>query len=424
MEWTITMNAKEIERKRQIEQILDKRISQREAGEILGISGRQMRRLLRGYREKGVEGLVSKHRGRSSNHHISEDKIEEVQKFIHDPVTEGFGPSFMAEKLAEQKEIKISKESMRQIMIAAGLHHPKPRKPGVVHFARERRISRGELVQIDGSEHAWLEKRGPKASLLLFIDDATSEILAARFVAEESYFSYGNLCQSYFREIGLPRTFYSDRFSVFRDNHHKDLAVEAVTQFQRALNTLEVGLICANSPQAKGRVERANETCQDRLVKELRLRGICTYQEANRYLPEFIQSYNAKFAVVPSSHLDLHRPLDLTWNLAFIFSVHDTRIITKTLQIHFDRNVYQIVTRHPAYFYAKQEVLITCDQAGQVSAWLDGRKLVLQPIKTNPKQGMLVSSKSNNSKAHPPVYNHPWKTYGKKLNGNPIPMTQ
>ena len=121
-------------------------------------------------------------------------------------------------------------------------------------------------------------------------------------------------------------------------------------------------------------------------MKELRLRGINTYEEGNNYLPEFIQSYNAKFAVVPSSHVDLHRPLDLTRDLDFIFSVHDTRIITKTLQFHLERVVYQVVSHHPAYFFTKQEVLITCDQFAQVSAWLDGRKLVLQTIKTQPKQ--------------------------------------
>ncbi len=157
------------------------------------------------------------------------------------------------------------------MMIEAGVWKAKVKKKAEPHYARPRRKHRGELVQIDGSEHAWLEDRGPKATLLVFVDDATSQILAAEFVPEESFFSYGNLCQRYFREHGLPKAFYSDRFSVFRVNRREKLRYEPVTQFQRALSVLDTELICANSPQAKGRVERANQTLQDRLIKEMRL---------------------------------------------------------------------------------------------------------------------------------------------------------
>jgi hypothetical protein len=216
-------------------------------------------------------------------------------------------------------------------------------------------------VQIDGSEHAWLEERGPKASLLVFVDDATSEILAAKFVPEESFFGYGDLRKRYFREHGLPNAFYSDRFSVFRDNHKENVSEEPVNQFQRALTTLDIELICANSPQAKGRVERANETLQDRLIKEMRLLGISDYALANQYLPEFIRDYNHRFAVVPSSDLNCHCPLDKTLDLDFLFSIHDFRIITKTLLIHYANKDYQIVTKRSAYYYANQEVLITCE---------------------------------------------------------------
>jgi hypothetical protein len=248
-------------------------------------------------------------------------------------------------------------------------------------------------------------------------------MLAGEFVPEESYFSYGDLCKRYFQEHGLPRTFYSDRFSVFRSNRKENLSDEPVTQFQRALSGLEIELICANSPQAKGRVERANQTLQDRLIKEMRLLGISTYAQANQYLPEFIREYNFRFAVQPGSHLDFHRKLDQELDLDFLFAIHDFRVISKTLLIHFGGKVHQIVTKHPAWYYAKQDVLITCESSGFVSAWFHGDQLQLQEIEIRPKQGAVVSSKSAQSTPLPPAYDHPWRTYGKKLNGKPVLTT-
>jgi len=193
-------------------------------------------------------------------------------------------------------------------------------------------------------------------------------MLEAEFVPEESFFSYGNLCQRYFREHGLPKAFYSDRFSVFRVNRRGNLRYEPVTQFQRALSVLDVELICANSPQAKGRVERANQTLQDRLIKEMRLLGINDYEQANAFLSHFMRDYNRKFAASPALSLDFHQPLDETHDLAFLFAIHDFSKVTKSLQINFAGRVYQIVTTLPAYFYADQEVLITYNAFGSVSA--------------------------------------------------------
>lgn len=197
------------------------------------------------------------------------------------PMLRDFGPTLMADKLEQMEGICLSKETVRCLMIDIGIHQAKTRKPVRIHRLCERPACRGELVQIDESKHAWSEDRAKKASLLVFIDDATSELLALELVEEESFFAYGEVCKRYFREVGLPISFYSDRFSVFRTNRSKKLAYEPVTQFQRALSGLDVKLICASSPEAKGRVERANATLQDRLIKEMRLRNICTYAEAN-----------------------------------------------------------------------------------------------------------------------------------------------
>jgi transposase len=414
------MNAQELACKAEIERVEEKRTSQKDASARLGISERQFRRKLRRYRLEGVVGLVSRKRGVPSNRKTEEAIREIVEDFINDPLVKGFGPTLMAEKLEEIKAIRLSKETVRKMMIEAGVWKAKVKKKAEPHYARPRRMHRGELVQIDGSEHAWLEDRGPKATLLVFVDDATSQILEAEFVPEESFFSYGNLCQRYFREHGLPQAFYSDRFSVFRVNRRDNLRYEPVTQFQRAVSALGIELICANSPQAKGRVERANQTLQDRLVKEMRLLGISDYEQANAFLPQFIRAYNRKFAVSPASSLDFHQPLDDTLDLPFLFSIHDFRKVTKTLQIHYAGNTYQIVTRHPAYYYADQEVLITCDASGSVSAWFHGNPLILEEVGTRSKQAAVVSSKSENTNPLPPAYDHPWRTYGKKINGKPV----
>jgi len=327
-------------------------------------------------------------------------KRQAIVAFMDDPIFEGFGPTLMKEKLEEVKGMHVSKETMRQIMIEEGKYQPKTKRKNTPHPQRERRYRRGELVQIDGSYHAWLEERGPKACLLLFVDDATSEVLAAEFVEHESFFAYGKLCKSYFQKVGIPVAFYSDKFSVFRVNaqNHKD----AITQFGRAVDTLGIQLICANSPQAKGRVERANQTFQDRLVKELRFRHINNYQDANAYLPTFIHFYNHKFAVLPRSAGDVHIPLDPTIDLDFLFSIHDYRTISKDLHIQFNNVIYQIITTRPPQHLIGREVLVVQNQSDEISAYLNHQLLSLQVFHKQPKQAQIVSAKSLNPRSYSP----------------------
>jgi transposase len=417
MKWTITMTQEELNRKTVIEQANDKRITQKEGAARLGTSERHFRRLLFRYRKQGDIGLVSQQRGKPGHRRLKEEKRKVIEEFIQEPRLEDFGPTLMAEKLEEYTGIQICKETMRQVMIEAGLHQARSRRFEKAHPERERRERRGELVQIDGSLHAWLEDRAPKACLILFVDDATSEVLVARFVDQESYFAYGTVCKAYFRSVGVPVAFYSDKFSVFKVNNPH---VDAVTQFNRAITQLGIHLYCASSPQAKGRVERANETFQDRLVKELRLRDIHTYQAANSYLPEFLQFYNRKFAVLPRSTRDAHIPLDPSIDLDFLFAIHDTRIISKDLQIQVNHVTYQILTNRPARSLAKREVLVTQDEAGNVAAYLNRQPLALNVLVRQPKLLELVTPKSIDPQVYVPPTNHPWRTYGKKLNGLPV----
>jgi len=219
--------------------------------------------------------------------------------------------------------------------------------------------------------------------------------------------------------VGTPVAFYSDRFSVFRHNQSGAVRKEGVTQFQRALETCGVNLIYANSPQAKDRVERANKTCQDRLVKELRLRNICTCAEANAYLPEFIRAYNSKFAILPASREEDHVAIQSDLDLDFIFSIHDARTITKDLLIHYRGNKYRVLTKRQPVYLAKREVLVTVDSSGLVLAWLDGNPLKLVMIDKYSKPASAVTNKSNVLVPVPPAVDLPWRTYGKKLNDNP-----
>jgi hypothetical protein len=305
-------------------------------------------------------------------------------------------------------------------MIAEGLHQPKLRRKDNVHLLRERRPRRGELVQIDGSYHAWLEDRAEKACLLLFVDDATSEILAAEFVTHESYLTYSKLCKRYFRQYGLPEAFYSDRFSVFRVNRTNVTTTAAQTMFERALQELGIELICASSPQAKGRVERANQTLQDRLVKEMRLAEINDYQQANAFLTEYIPIYNLKFAVQPASSIDSHEPLRPENDLELIFTRRASRKLSKGLSFEYHRMIYQIVTDRPAYALQGRTVTVCEKEDGKIIVLLNQTQLMFKPFMRQPKRNGIASSKDIDRQSFKPAKDHPWRTYGRRINGKPI----
>ncbi len=412
------MTEKELERSKVIHMTNEKRLTQYKGAKRLNISERHFRRLLRRYREKGDAGLVSGHRGKPSSNRMREEKRQSILDLML-TTYQGFGPTLASEKLAERDGIQVSKETLRQILIEEGLHRAKTKKKGKAHPLRERRACRGELVQIDGSYHAWLEDRAEEACLLLFVDDATSQVLAAQFVPHETFFSYAELCKSYFADFGRPQAFYSDKFSVFRVNAPNVTTTEALTQFGRAMHELCIELICADSPQAKGRVERANKTFQDRLVKEMRLKHISNYEQANAFLPTFIGTYNRKFAVLSRSSINAHIPLDKDCDLDWIFSWQDTRIISKDLQIQFKKVIYQIITDRPAYALRKREVIIAQNAAGQITAYLNRKPLDLRIFHRQPKQASVLPAKYLNKPYIPPA-DHPWRSYGNKLNGMPV----
>ena len=419
---TLRMSIKEINRCVILKMADEKQIKQKEGARRVGVSERHFRRLLHNYRKKGAEGIISGHRGRASSNRMPKEKQEKIFNKLKDDY-QGFGPTLASEKLWERDGLKVSKETVRQMMIVEGWHHPKTRKKVKIHPLRERRRQRGELVQIDGSYHAWLEDRAEKACLLLFVDDATSEILAAEFVAHESFLSYASLCKRYFRQHGLPEAFYTDQFSVFRVNQPNVTTTDAKTMFERAMQELGIELICASSPQAKGRIERANQTLQDRLVKEMRLLGINDYQNANVFLAKYLPIYNQKFAVQPTSSVDSHEPLRPENDLEMIFTRRFKRKLSKDLQFQYDRVVYQIQTDRPNYALKGREVIVCVQENGKITVLLNQMALKFKRFIRQPKRNALASSKDIERNDFKPAPDHPWRNYGRKINGKPIPVS-
>ncbi|MGH7210042.1 MAG: ISNCY family transposase, partial [Acetobacteraceae bacterium] len=302
----VSMSQQEFSRLDVLLRVQSGRLRVADACALIGVRRRQVFRLLRGLEQDGATSLLSKRRGQPSNNRLPVEVRTLALSMVRERYAD-FGPTLAAEKLAAHHGCSISRETLRGWMIADCLWKDRRHRLPSPHQPRRRRDCLGELVQIDGSEHAWFEDRGPVCTLLAFVDDATSRLMALRFVASESAFDYFRTTRAYLEMHGKPVAFYSDKHNIFRVNNGE--GGERITQFGRALAALNIDIICANSPQAKGRVERAFGTLQDRLVKELRLEGIATVGAANAWLPEFIASYNAHFGREPTNAKDLHRAL-------------------------------------------------------------------------------------------------------------------
>src|SRR3954469_11915490 len=343
------------------------------AASILGLGPRQVFRLLRRFRAEGASGLASRRRGRPSNRRLPASVREAALAAVRERYAD-FGPTLAAEKLEERHDIRLSRETLRQWMAEAGLWVPRKARRGRVHQPRHRRDCLGELVQIDGCEHPWFEDRGPPCTLLVFVDDATSRLMHLRFVPSESAFAYMAATREYVEAHGKPVAFYSDKHGVFRVNH-PDAAGDGVTQFGRALAELTIAIICANSPQAKGRVERAHETLQDRLVKELRLAGIDTVEAANAFLPAFVADYNARFAKEPRLAEDLHRPPAVQDDLDEALTWREERTVTGSLTLHYNKVLFLLEPSEVARSLARKRVTVHAFPDGRLAIRHKGRDL-------------------------------------------------
>ena len=417
MHEVISMSIKDLDRLRVIDQLAQKQINQQQAADVLGLSRRQIKRIVKAHKLEGPKGVISKKRGKASNRQIPV-ATKELAKTLIEQKYVNFGPTLAHEKLIKDHHLIISVGSIRNLMIANGLWSERKKKKQNIHQLRERRSQEGELVQIDTSPHAWFEERGPKCGLLLAIDDATSKIKVGHFAPVEALWPYFELFHSYMSKHGRMVAIYCDKHGVFRVNREGALSGDGITQFGRAMKELDIKMVFANSPQAKGRIERANRTLQDRLVKELRLRDISSIEEANAFLPEFIEEYNRQFAVIPKNPNNAHRSLLKEHNLELIFTIQTFRTLSKNLMFQYNNTIYQIVPDKTSIALRRAKVSIRENKEGVIEVLYKGRRLEFVAYQEQEKQGEEVDSKRLNQvldeertgkTRYKPAYHHPWK---------------
>ena len=419
------MSQKERDRLRVLDDVSEGRLNQREAARLIGVSTRQIRRILRRYEREGDAGVIHRLRNRKSNRKIPGRVRAAALRRVRERYRD-FGPTLAAEYLEEENGLLVSRETLRRWMIEAGLWTSRQRR--VRHRQwRERKGCFGELVQLDTSIHDWLEGRGESMVLISMIDDATSRLFA-RFFPNDSTATNMRLIWSYLRRFGRPRAIYADKASHFKARREPTPQEalegrEAESQIQRALRELGIQYIAAHSPQAKGRVERSFKTAQDRLIKGMRLEGVKTMEEANRYLTEkFLPLWNRRFGVEPASSADTHRSVE-GYDFKVIFSVQTTRTVANDYTIRHEGNLYQIHTSAIDPGLRRAKVRVEEHLSGQLKIrWRDRylkyRKIDPVRIRERSKRkfpqaatpvGLRPSSVAACAKSSIPPADHPWR---------------
>ncbi|MEI8301624.1 MAG: ISNCY family transposase [Chlamydiota bacterium] len=411
----ITMSNKELDRLFVLQEAGKKRHSNTKLAERLGVSVRQAIRLKNKFNKEGPKGLMSKKVGIPSNNQVPQAQKELVLAFLSQEDHRDFGPTLTHEYLAENQALSVSISSVRSIMIQNGLWRPNEVSKKKIHRLRPRRERKGELIQLDGSEHDWFEGRGPRCSLLVYVDDATSETMHLKFVKSENLWDYFRATEEYILQHGRPEAFYPDKHSVFRVNREGALSGDGLTQFGRAMKELDIELICANSPQAKGRVERKNRDFQNRLVKAMRLAKICDIEAANAFLPSFLERFNQKFAKVPKDPGNAHKPLLSTQQLDRIFCIKDSRHLSKNLTLQYKNVLYQIVVEEKKeYTLRNAHVTILESHSGEIRIEYKGKRLHATAFHKMEARTEVVSAKEliatlKERKRGKPTKKHPWK---------------
>lgn len=360
MEMELKMTLKEANRLTIIKLLSDKKINLKQASKELGLSYRQLIRVWQNYQREGPQGLISKKRNRPSNNQLSKILLQRALELIKEKYLD-YGPTLVKEKLEEKHNLKLAKETLRQLMIKEGIWIAKRSKDKKVHPRRTRRSHFGELEQIDGSYEYWFEDRADKCCLLVCIDDATSNLMQLRFCKAETTQDYLQLVKDYLKQYGRPLAFYSDKHSIFRVNNKKKYEGLFSTKFQSVLKKLHIELICAHSPQAKGRVERANGILQDRLIKELREQNISSIEEGNKFLEQFRLIYNKKFAVEPAKPENAHRRMLAGLNIEQICMMEEERVLSKDLSFQYKTEIYQLESDYTHRLYGKRVQIYELD---------------------------------------------------------------
>lgn len=419
----VILSRKELDRVSILERLERREMGQKDAAKILNRTTRQVRRLQRQYRAQGAAGIASKKRGRPSNHRLADAIREQIPKVIAEHYHD-FGPTLATEKLAERHAIQVSVESVRQLMIEHELWLPQRRRRTQIHRLRPPRPCFGEMIQVDGSPHAWFEDRAPECCLIVFIDDATSRVVAARFYPHETTEAYMAVLRSYLVTYGRPVSIYSDRHSIFRITSPEPRNQGSFTQFGRVLDTLDIEPIHAQSPQAKGRVERVNRTLQDRLVKEMRLAGISSIESANEFLVHYLDGFNRRFAKPPLVDVDAHRKvLHKPHDLDLIFAMQFQRTVSKTLTVQFNNTVYQLTDSNRARRLMRTKVIVCQHFDGHVTLLSAGKSLPYEIYERGHPLPEVVDDKQVNARVErakknqarsgtlTPPPDHPWRKW-------------
>lgn len=368
----VAMTRREFSRLEVVVAIEEGQMAVSRAAELLGLSRRQIFRLLDRFRSVGPNGLASRKRGGVSNNQIRRS-VRQLAMMLVRQYYADFGPTLACEKLRELDDCRVSRETLRKWMIEDGLWLDRRHRPPSVHQPRNRRERAGELIQIDGSTHHWFENRGDKCTLLAFIDDATSRIQHAAFVPSESAFDYMRETRACIEQHGRPIAFYSDKHAIFRVNKPDAGGGTGMTQFGRPLHEINVDILCANSAPAKGRIERCFGTLQDRLVKELRLAEISDREAANAFLSSFIAQHNVRFGKPPRDAIDAHRPMIDDWDLTDVLAWKEDRTVSNALTLQYDKVMFLLEPNEVTL--ARKRVTVFDYPDGRVVIRHEGRDL-------------------------------------------------
>lgn len=414
----IRVSREELKRLEIIHKVIDKKLKQKEAARILSLTTRQVRRIVDKLEKRGDTAIAHRKRGRPSNRKFSERFREEVLELVKGKYHD-FGPTFASEKLLENEGIKVSKETVRQWMIGEHIWIPrKSREIENTHQWRRRKDCSGEMVQTDGSQHDWLEGRGPQITLLGYIDDATNRAFAQFYPAETTEAAMRSF-RMYIERYGIPLSIYFDRNSIYKTTRQPSLDERLKgempkTQFEKVLDILNVEPIHAYSPQAKGRIERLFGTFQDRLIKEMRLAHICNIPEANEFLRTYLPKYNSLFSIPPANLKDLHRSIPEGIDLDWVFALREERTVSNDLTISW-KNRTLILPKH-SISLRRRRVMVIENLKDQIRIWWGNRDLEFEEVtkdtlkqRRKEQQMLLASVERKSSTPYRPAAHHPWR---------------
>jgi hypothetical protein len=398
----------ELKRLHVIQKVLERVIKQVEAAEILSLSGRQIRRIVKRIRSEGDRGIVHQSRGKPSNRRTP-DKVKNNVIRLYRAQYKDFGPTLASEKLLERDGIGISDETLRRWLLEAG-DWKKTRKARGHRRWRERKHYAGEMVQMDGSHHEWFEGRGPWCVLMGYIDDATGKVFG-RFYEYEGTIPAMDSFKRYIQKHGLPMSVYLDRHTTYKSTAKPSIEDELnntmpLSEFERALKELGVEVIHANSPQAKGRVERLFGTLQDRLVKEMRLRGIRTIEEGNRFLKQYLPVYNKRFSVRSMESNNVHRCLPKGLNLDAILCIKTERTVRNDFTVAHNKKLYQVEDRTNASKVTIQDQIDGSMRMIYRDQSLRFKEIIERPVREEKAPVMMRRRKPVR-----PSPNHPWRNF-------------